>query len=503
MKKILLYSGFLAIFLGNFCTWSLLGNQKGPQIPQDILYWDWNSININQPHFLETLAFPAGFEWGVADSAYQVEGSYYYNDRVASNNWTEWEAIPGKIKEGQTVGRSCDRWNRYKEDIALIKACGFKTYRFSIEWSKIEPEKGVFDPIAMQHYIDVVDELLANGINPVVCLFHHTWPTWFGDEDGWEKPENIRYFVEFALYVFEHLHTKVHTWMTINEPAGYAMSGFSEGNVPPGKKDLLLCGKVLKNFLDAHIACYKAMKSINATVEIGFPHVIALIDPYHPDSKVERYLAEKFSYLVNTVTLMYFKTGHFNWTYPGFLELITQKKLNLWTMLKNTSFTVSYTDYNPEAPQCLDYIGVNYYFHTNICIDLINFKFGPHARADKNEISSSMGFTIYPEGMYRAIAECSILGIPMDVAENGVADNDDTLKQSFIKSHLYAVSKAIQDSYNVRSYYYWTLMDNWEWDKGYTQKFGLFAVDRQTQERTLYPGAQEFIEFVQKQKQNR
>ena len=446
------------------------------------LRWDWTAVPTNNSDFLHTLSFPLGFKWGVADSAYQTEGSAYSGGKQCQNNWTAFEQARNAqgnsyIANGDCAGSACDRWNKMQEDVALIKASGFTIYRFSIEWSKLEPQEGVFDSDVMQHYIDFVDELRKNDIEPVIMLFHHAWPLWFDAKGAFERAENIADFVEFSEYIFEKLHEKVKIWMTINEPTGYAFEGYFRGNYPPCKKSLPLAGRVLRNFLDAHIAVYNAFKKHDHSVEVGYAKIVQPLDPYNPWNPIERLIAGIFDNLMNDVDLYYFKTGIFNWSVPG------------QSLVYST---------NPEAVGALDFIGVNYYSHTSIKMhyrlhNIIAPAIHPHEKI------TSYGQAIYPEGLYRSIQKCATLQKPMYVAENGVADNTDELKQLFIKQHLHAVSKACTDGYDVRGYFYWTLLDNFEWCKGYTQKFGLYAVDRTTQERTLKPGSKSFITFVQSQ----
>lgn len=445
-----------------------------------VLRWDWTQIPTAQENYLETLrpAFAQaqhsahGFVWGVGDSAFQTEGPWIYDGKQVENSWTQWQRKV--MHEDQYVGNACNRWNLYKEDIARIKECGFTSYRTSIEWSKVNPAPGVFDDRAMQHYVDVVDEALSNGIEPVIMLFHHTWPVWFGDKGGFELAENIQYFVDYANYVFKKLNGKVKIWMTINEPSGYAMQGWFRGEYPPGKKDLTLTGCVYKNLLDAHCAVYKEFKKVDPTVSIGYAKIVQHLDPYHTWHPIERMVSSLFDYLMNNVDIEYFKTGNFVWGFP---------------------FKTLFSGVTQDAPQCLDFIGVNYYSHTTITMYLRTSNMiapGYHPC----ELIADNGLSIYPEGLYRAVERCSVLGKPMYVAENGIADRTDLLKKDFIRQHLYAVTKLLEDGFDVRGYYYWTLMDNFEWRHGYEQSFGLFSVDFTTQERTLRAGAQEFVDYV-------
>jgi len=227
--------------------------------------WDWARIDTDD------IVFPKDFLWGTGTSAYQVEGD------CTNNNWSELE---NQTKEDGTPflpkksGKACDHWNRYKEDIQLMKNIGLDAYRFSIEWSKVEPEEGKFDEAALQHYADVCDELQRQGIEPVVGLHHYTDPIWFVQKGGFEKEENIENYVTFAQKVFEKLKDKARIWITFNSPDAYAIKGYMQAMMPPFKKDWQLMGLVFKNVLEAHVRTYQALKT-------GLRHMhVHKVDPF-------------------------------------------------------------------------------------------------------------------------------------------------------------------------------------------------------------------------------
>ena len=240
---------------------------KPQVISKNPLQWDWSKIDVHQVQFSKQ------FGWGAATSAYQIEGDQTANGKKIKNSWTESATAP---KAGSAAGH----WDRFREDVQLIKQAGLTEYRFSIKWSAVEPEPGVFDEDAMQHYVDLVDELNANGITPFVMLFHHAWPTWFGDLGDFQKKENIKHFTRFAEYVFHKLNGKVTMWMTFNEPAGYCMEAYFTGKYPPYVKSLTTAGKALKNMLDAHASIYHHFKAINPSCQIGLAKMFVPLDPY-------------------------------------------------------------------------------------------------------------------------------------------------------------------------------------------------------------------------------
>ncbi len=447
--------------------------------------WDWSvadtSFDALFP-FFNTLSrdlkrqFKRPFMWGVATSDWQISGEQTARGELVTNNWSEWVIKKGKVP----AGIACDHWNRYKEDTQLIKQFGLKFHRLSVDWSKIEPQQGIFDLDAMNHYIDEIDELRAYGIEPIVCLFHQTWPLWFDKKGAFEKEENIESFVEFAQYVFEKLHDKVKIWMTLNEPIAYAMSTHFIGTCPPGNVffiqplgNIRMAGVVFKNFLNSHVAIYQLFKQQDPEAFIGFTDVFTPVDPYHPWHPLEQMVSRYFDSLLHDVTLNFFKTGVYNWM----------------GLVKDT---------NPKAPESLDYLGVNYYTHK--LINLISFQ-----DVRPEEKLSSKGTSIYPEGLYRSLKRAATLGKPIIIGENGIADTEDTRKDEYIRRHLYATQKACQEipDLNVIGYFYWTLIDSFGWNSGFDRKYGFYRVDFDKQsptylQRTLRDGAKPFSNFIHK-----
>lgn len=435
------------------------------------LHWDWSTIDPT------AIYFPPYFYWGTADSALQTEGIVTANNKTISNSWTEYETQQNAASYGQDrVGVACERWTRYKEDIQRMKECGMNMHRFSVEWAKIEPEENVFDENALQHYEDVVDELIANGITPMITLFHHTYPLWFAKKGGFEHEANMYAFKDFALKVFNRLHEKIPYWIIFNEPVGYALEGYHTGNYPPGKKSLGLAGKVALNQLNAHVMIAREFKRINANTKVGLSTIFNPLDAYHKWNFLERAAAKAFDHIVNDLTIKFFKTGKFNWLY-----------------LKR--------HHNVLAPGTLDFIGINYYTHTMIKQTGL-FSMTASNRPDEviiDKPSKGRGCKVlYPEGLYRSICYAAKLGIPIFITENGAATENVELREEYIKKHLFVLSKAIAEGYPIHGYLFWTLTDCFAWRKGYTNKHGIYAVDFTTQERTFKPSAQYLIDTIQK-----
>lgn len=463
-------------------------------------YWNWNELSYNY----DASRFPAGFLWGTGSSAFQLEGNQTARGEFSQNSWTRETFRP-------QPGIGCDHWNRYKDDIKLMSQAGIKIYRFSVDWSKIEPQEGIWDQDALDHYVDIARECLRQKIIPVVCLHHFVIPCWFADLGGFEKVENAYYFDRFAHYVFDAMMPiGVHWWMTFNEPTVVVLEGYLRGNLAPSKSGYLIkAGHVLKNMLDAHVRIAKVFHQKDKYAEIGIAHVMQPLHPYHDYNPLENAICSYFGKLTNETILEFFKTGHFNWG----------------SLVKS---------YNPEASESIDYMGLNYYTHIIIKQDqkksliaaaaggalfialaitgvinqstalllsplllaasFLGLSSGAHREFEKINHGKSM----YPEGLYACIEKAAAVGKPIYITENGVSDREGTIRDEFIKKHLYVISKAIKDGFDVRGYFYWCFINGFEWNEGYAEHYGLCDVDyeNKTCERMLSENAKPFINLM-------
>jgi beta-glucosidase len=381
------------------------------------------------------------------------------------------------IVNNDKSGLACDHWNRYPEDIELMKELGVDAYRFSVSWSKIMPQKGVVDTSALNHYKNVCDSLLAQGIKPMVTFHHFTHPLWFQEMGAFEKEENIKYFVDFSETVYLALQGRVKEFCTINEPSVYIFDAYFAGNFPPGYTNPELAALVLENLIKAHVQVYQRIKSLpgGEFTKIGLVKNMMQMDPMSEWNLLDHVMKYFADANYNEVVLETFKSNHYSFVMP--------------TMVNHKSVIEG-------ANESLDFIGLNYYSH---------YAFDFTGDLDEsleplpypNEVMTDMDYGIYPEGIYRAIKRISKLGVPIIITENGLADDKDNRRAGFIDTYLYAVSKAIADGYDVQGYYYWSLMDNFEWNFGYGPRFGLYHVDFDTQERKLTSGARKYIEIIE------
>ena len=436
------------------------------------IQWDWDKIKT------ERVYFPKNFMWGTATAAHQVEGNN------TNNNWYAWEHQKdsngkSRIHNNDKSGIAANHWNLYRDDISLMNDLGVSYYRFSVEWSKIEPESGIINEEALEHYRDVCIALIDSGLTPVITLHHFSHPIWFEELGAFEKEENIEHYIRFSELVFNKLSDIVPIWCTINEPAVYVTQGYFNGVFPPGKKDPLLAGYVMRNLLNAHVQVYQHLKSLpnGANVQIGLVKNITQLDPLRRWHILDWYFSGILNDVFTNSTLNLFSKGEFDFYLPAMAN-------------------VSYKNY--DAINSLDFIGLNYYsrWHVKGQLNLaepFTFELRPQ------DIQTDMPYAIYPEGFYKAVKTIAKLNVPIIITENGIADDKDDRRSLFIKRYLYALFKTIEEGYDIQGYFYWSLMDNFEWAEGYMMKFGLYDVDFNTQKRTLRSGSQSFVDIVNQQ----
>jgi beta-glucosidase len=418
--------------------------------------------------------FGKDFLWGSATASHQVEGN------CINNNWYQFESAVDeqgrpRILNGQKAGPASDHWNRYKEDIRLMKEMSLNAYRFSVEWSKIEPEQGRFDEAALDHYDKVIDELLVNGIEPMVTLHHFTNPLWFEEQGAFLQENSPDIFGAFVEKVVQRLGAKVKLWCTINEPAVYAMQGYLNAQFPPAVREPRQVGVVYRNLLRSHTAAYQLIKKLVPSAQAGLVGSLTVYDPLNGWNLLDVMRARRFRRSLNESHLTYVVNGHLDFAIPG-------------------AARVKYTN---NIKDTFDFFGLNYYSR--------NFEKYKSSRDDTpaktrkipSEKLTDMGWEIYPEGLYRLLRLISrYTSKPIYITENGLADDGDTKRARFIEDHLRVLNKAIADGVNVKGYFYWSLLDNFEWAFGFEKRFGLYHVDYTTQKRTLREGSRKYPEII-------
>jgi beta-glucosidase len=424
-----------------------------------------------------TIQVPHNFLWGTGVSEYQVSGA----QGCPLSNWADFEATYNKngtphIAHNQKSGSACDFKNLYRMYIPIMKELGTNAFRFSVEWSNIEPQEGVFDESELAYYDDLCDALLQAGITPMITLHHFTDPLWFTKKGGFEREENTIYFVRFCQKVFERLGNKVRFWITINEPTIYMFQGYLRGVFPQQKINPFLGIRVMRNLLEAHTKTYRALKKMPHGVEaqIGIVHQYLMFYPYGTWNPLERIPGLMFNYILNTAVLNFFRTGIFRIKIPFILNCEYQA---------------------PYDQNLLDFIGLNYYSRV-IVKGQLSFTEPIVPSCYPDEIMTDMPYAMYPQGLYDAIAQVADLEVPIYITENGIPDEKDDRREQFIADYLAAMSRAINDGFDVRGYFYWSLMDNFEWDEGYLKKFGLCHVDFETKQATIRDGARIYAKII-------
>ncbi|MCK5510437.1 glycoside hydrolase family 1 protein [Candidatus Parcubacteria bacterium] len=393
------------------------------------------------------LKFPNGFLWGTSTSAYQVEGGI-------TNDWSEWEAKRVKSKKFKNkklnpndyiCGKACDSYNRYEEDLDLAKSLNTNAVRFGIEWARIEPKKGVWDVAEIKHYAQVLAATKKRGLKTVVTLWHWTNPAWIAKAGGWANKETVTRYLRYVDLIVNELGGNIDYWVTLNEPMLLANYGYFLGYFPPNRHSFFKFKKATKNLINAHIGAYKKIHEYFPNAQVSITN---LSNHFEPNKK---------------------------WFFPD-------------VMLKKIVAYYGINKFFNEINNYIDYIGVDYYRRIHLTL------IPPFIKRKKENITD-MGWEIYPEGIYHVLKYLSKFKKPIIILENGLADADDSRRAEFIKKHLYFVHKAIEDGVDVRGYFHWSLLDNFEWDKGYAPKFGLFAVDRKTFERKARLSAEVYGEI--------
>jgi beta-glucosidase len=379
--------------------------------------------------------FPNGFRWGTATAAHQVEGGNWNND------WWAWEHAEGTACE-EPSGDACDQWNRFDADIEMLAALGFDHYRFSLEWSRIEPEPGEFSLVALDHYRRVCASCLAHGVEPVVTFHHFTTPRWAVAEGGWDGPRIVERFLRFAERSVAHLGDVIGRACTINEPNVVAMMGYTMAVFPPGVTDGARFQAATANFLAAHERVVPVLKAGPGDFPVGLTLSMTDFQAVPADDPA----AVAFRDVAR-----------------GYME-----------------------DAYLELARSDDFLGVQTYTRSRC---------GPDGQLDPEEGVPvlPMGYEFYPralEACLRRAWEVTGGQVPLHVTENGIGTDDDTQRVDYVRTALEGVQACLADGLDVRSYTYWSLLDNFEWAFGYRPRFGLVAVDRATQRRVVKPSAE-------------
>lgn len=412
-------------------------------------------VELRTESRIESFRFPPDFLWGAATSAHQVEGDNTNND------WWAWEQA-GRV--ATPSGLAADHYRRFREDFDIARELRHNAHRFSVEWSRVEPEEGRFSEGALAHYGEVVDALIERRIEPIVTLLHFTLPQWLSAQGGWECERFELLFERFVRRVVTEYGARVRWWITINEPVVQLFKGYVIGQWPPGKQDHATAFRVLARMLRTHARCYRAIHELYPRAKVGLAKHAISSSPCDPDSWFDRMSVRVREYIFNDVFLDAIHRGSL--LIPGIM----------WERL--------------PAAHTLDFVGLNYYtrdFVKNTGFDVPGLIGNMCSLETYQHVAkrNDLGWEIYPEGFGHFLRRFARHGLPVLVTENGTAARDDSNRHTFLLLHLWELMRASAEGIPILGYLHWSLLDNFEWADGYSAKFGLVEVDMKTQERRV------------------
>lgn len=426
---------------------------------------------------MEKISFPKGFRWGTATASYQIEGAWN-EDGKGPSIWDTFTRKKGKIQDGSDGNVACDHYHLYKKDVALMKKLGFANYRFSVSWPRIFPEgRGAVNQKGLDFYERLTDELLKSGIEPFITLYHWDLPDALQKTGGWYNRETALRFADFAGTVVKKLKDRVKFWITLNEPVVTFMNGYYAGDHAPGRKDGLRVFGIPHNLLLAHGLAMERIRVAGKKLQAGITNALMMFYPETPkDGKAARLAMEYTKIFLDPI---------FKGRYPAPVEERIRKSTK--------DFREGDLDIISKP---MDFLGVNNYTRDVVKRTLIPI---PGFRSVKPQYTgvrfTEMNWEVFPQGIYDLMMwiRNEYGNPPVYITENGAAFHDvpegknvhDPERKDFLERYLTMVNRAIRDGCDIRGYFVWTLMDNFEWAYGYTKRFGLLYTDYMTQKRIL------------------
>ena len=438
-----------------------------------------------------TIEFPESFLWGSATSAYQVEGSPLA-DGAGPSIWHRFAHTPNLVRDGDTGDVACDHYRRFADDVALMRRLGMNAYRFSVSWSRVLPQgRGAVNAAGLDFYDRLTDALLANGIEPMVTLYHWDLPAALDDQGGWLNPDIARWFAEYAAIVVRKLDDRVKLWATLNEPWVVTDGGYLHGELAPGHRNRFEAPIATHQLLRAHGAAVQAYRA-EGKHRVG---IVVNLEPKYPasDDPADRDATARADAYMNRQYLDPVFLGR----YPEELQQIFGEAGPRWPA----------EDFSLIA-QRIDFVGVNYYTRSVT-------RFDPHAwllRAapvrQARATYTETGWEVFAQGLTDTLlwVKQRYGNPPTYVTENGAAFFDppvaegnrvaDALRVDYLRTHLTAVHAAREGGADVRGYFVWSLLDNFEWAAGYSKRFGIVHVDFETQQRTPKDSARFYSKVI-------
>ncbi|MCP4361842.1 MAG: glycoside hydrolase family 1 protein [Chloroflexi bacterium] len=409
------------------------------------------------------MIFPADFRWGTATAAYQVEG------HNTNSDWWTWEQTDGRILHNHKSGPASNWWTDAETDLNTAMEMGTNAHRLSLEWSRIEPQPSAFDNDALDRYREILQAMHNRGIEPMVTLHHFSNPLWLTEKGDFSSQIVVEYFQRYTAKVVNTLGDLIPKWITINEPMVYVFMRYLIGTFPVPQKSGLWAGmEAVKHMLMCHATAYHTIKEIYPQAEVGVAKNFPVFQARPGSRFPSKWWANFVSSLFNDLWMETMVNGRMR-------SLIGSTKI-------------------PHLAGAFDFVGVNYYtrYYTKFPPrgGFYDLDWGPDA-----VVSDGNYGEIYPQGLFQVIKQVLKYNKPIYITENGLPDAADKLRPSFILTHLHQIWKAINFCWPVMGYYHWSLVDNFEWDRGWTQRFGLIELDPETQERRLRRSGQLYGEI--------
>ncbi|SHK21154.1 GH1 family beta-glucosidase [Alicyclobacillus tolerans] len=440
--------------------------------------------------------FPGDFLFGVATSAYQIEGASREDGRTLSH----WDTFcyDGKTYQGHNGDIACDHYHRFPEDIALMADLGVQAYRFSFAWPRIFPEKGKLNMRGIEFYHRLLDELEKHHIEPVGTIYHWDLPAWLAEEGGWLERNVIDHFREFSETLFKHFGKRISKWITHNEPWCASFLSYGIGEHAPGHQNWQEAVMAAHHILLSHGEAVKAYRQLGMDGQIGITLNLNVCYPASesPEDKQAAMLADGFSN-------RWFLDPIFHGYYPEDMLEAFQTHVSDWDFLKDGDVETI------AVP--IDFLGVNFYSRSVVR----HFSDNPFLQVEQvpahPDVCTAMGWEIHPESLYRLLTRLAseYTSIPIYITENGAAFDDvmvdgkvsDPARIDYLEGHLRAAERFCSENKQLKGYFLWSLLDNFEWAHGYSKRFGIVHVDFATQRRTLKESGEWYKKLVHMHRQ--
>jgi beta-glucosidase len=407
-----------------------------------------------------------GLLLGVATAPTQIEGG------DVESNWSDWASLPGTIADGSTPARATDHWRRWRDDTELMASLGVQIYRLGVEWARLEPHPGQWDEAAFDRYRAELELLHDKGIRPLVTLHHFSHPLWLEREGGWLAPGALWVWERFVAEVATRLGDLVSEWVTINEPNVYVTGAHVFGDFPPGHRSLPEAFRVYDVLAAAHLRAYSLIHALQPGpgTMVGVAHHLRPFRPGNPRNPWHRALTPAMRHLFQGAIVQAMTTGEF--TFP---------------LRRPDGIPARPTD--SDRAIYADFFGLNYYSRTTVT----RFDDGTPQGVPVNDL----GWEVYAAGLGEmARWAWETYRLPVWVTENGTCDAADTFRSRYLWEHLSVLSDVRAQGIPVERYYHWCFVDNWEWNEGESPRFGLVALDYETQERTVRDSGRFFADVI-------